>query len=216
MPHEPVDPKLAGQVPPETAIYSVPYPRGNRLTRRFVPLAIWVPPALAACAQAIRAENPDAVLTSSPPHMIHLLGRLLKARFGLPWIADYRAPWVHGLGILPSRDWHIRWKVLQERIVLRTADTIVVNTPLARDALARDAPQYAFKMRAITNGFDPENFVSNNAAVEQRSTLSILHTGELYSGRDPRPLFDVLRGLEVSDSETSGGHVSGAIFGPTV
>ena len=134
MPFEPVDEKLSLQVPPETVVHSVPFPRGNRLTRRLVPFAAWVPPALKACARAIAAERPEALLTSSPPPMIHLLGRLLKARYGLPWLADYRDPWAygHGNGFVPG--WPVWWEAMKERSVLRAADNIIVNTPLARGA----------------------------------------------------------------------------------
>jgi glycosyltransferase involved in cell wall biosynthesis len=195
MPFEPIDDKLALQVPPETVIYSVPFPHGNRVTRRLAPFAVWMPAALEACGRAIGAERPDAMLTSSPPHTIHLLGRLLKARYGLPWIVDYRDPWIHGLGKPLPRTCRARFEAFKERMVLRAADGVIVNTPLARAALIRDMPELAAKIRAITNGFDPENFALEAAGPEEAAAFSMLHTGELYSGRDPRPLFDALMSL---------------------
>ena len=185
------------RISPETVVYSAPYPRGNRVTRRFASFAAWLPTALKACARAIATERPDAVLTSSPPHTIHLLGRLLKARFGLPWIVDFRDPWVRGVGEPCPRTWRARWESLKEKLVLRAADGIIVNTPLARAALREDLPQFDAKMTAITNGFDPEDFIRNDPILERPSTLSVLHTGELYCGRDPRPLFDALKGLHL-------------------
>jgi glycosyltransferase involved in cell wall biosynthesis len=194
MPFEPVDDKLNLKLPPETVIYSVPFPRGNRLTRRLVPFAAWVPAALKACACAVAAEHPEALLTSSPPPMIHLLGRLLRARYGLPWLADYRDPWAygHGNGFVPG--WPVWWEEFKERTVLRSADRIIVNTPLARQALLHEVPACAPKVAAITNGFDPESF-THQTKENKPARFSILHTGELYSGRDPRPLFDALVGL---------------------
>ena len=76
MPFEPVDDKLLGHVPPETGL-SAPYPAGNRVTRRLIP-SLWFPGAR-HCGRAIANERPDAMLTSGPPHMVHLLGRRLKA-----------------------------------------------------------------------------------------------------------------------------------------
>src|SRR5262249_47294379 len=131
-----------------------------------------------------------------------LLGRLLKSRFGLPWIVDYRDPWLHGTGKPSPNTWGACWERLKERSVLKAADAIVVNTPLAKEALARDLPEFAGKMSAITNGFDPEDFVGQvsslpEASVEaNRPSITLLHTGELYSGRDPRSLFDALVGLD--------------------
>src|SRR5207237_811435 len=121
MPFEPVDQNLGRQVPPETVVYPVPLPQGNRITRRFAPFAIWVPAALEACRGAVATERPDALLTSSPPHTIHLVGRLLKARYGLPWIADYRDPWAHGLARPLAPGWWAGWERLKEKAVLRAA-----------------------------------------------------------------------------------------------
>jgi glycosyltransferase involved in cell wall biosynthesis len=198
MPYEPTDEKLARRVPPETAVHWVPYPRDNRMVRRLAPYAVWVPAAYRACVRVIAQERPHALLTSGPPHTIHLLGRLLKSRYRLPWIVDCRDPWVHGLGQSLPATCQTRWEALKERLVLKAADGIVVNTPLARAALEKDVPAFADKMTVITNGFDPENFIGNAAAAAPAGEFSILHTGELYAGRDPRPLFDALVGLHLA------------------
>jgi glycosyltransferase involved in cell wall biosynthesis len=197
MPFEPVDNDLARQVPTETKVYSVPMAHGNRLTRRLAPFGIWLPAALRACGRAICAERPHAVLTSSPPHTIHVLGRLVKSRFGLPWLVDYRDPWMYGQGKSRPRGWHAQWETLQERLVLRAADAVIVNTPLAAQALLKDLPELAPKTVAITNGFDPESFVRQRTAEDDRAEWTILHTGELYGTRDPRPLLDALTAMDV-------------------
>jgi glycosyltransferase involved in cell wall biosynthesis len=120
----------------------------------------------------------------------------LKARFGLPWVVDYRDPWAHGLAKLLPPTWRARLERLKERMVLRAADGIVVNTPLARQALVREVPELAPKMTAITNGYDPQSFASDDEPPKQPATFSIVHTGEIYSGRDPRPLFDALASMQ--------------------
>ena len=98
LPWEPVDQSLMEKIPAETALYHVPYPKGLlwKPLRRLSPLGIWLPKAWAACRRAICEHQPDALLTSGPPHLVHLLGRELRNRYGLPWIADFRDPWVAG------------------------------------------------------------------------------------------------------------------------
>ncbi len=179
---------------PRRATYAAPYPAGNRVTRRLIPFASWVPAALKACGRAIANERPDAMLTSGPPHMVHLLGRLVKAWTRLPWVADYRDPWIYGLGVPRPPTLAARWESAKEMVVLRAADSIIVNTPLARAALAQDVPDLAGKMSVITNGFDPESFPPRQMPTP--ATFGVLHTGELYVNRDPRPLFDALINLQ--------------------
>src|SRR5258708_14875840 len=100
MPWEPVDEGLSNQLPPETAVYPVPYRRGG-LVQRIAPFSVWLPRALSACRRAIAEQQPEALLTSGPPHQVHLLGLALKRRYGLPWIADFRDPWITAAPRIP-------------------------------------------------------------------------------------------------------------------
>src|SRR5438105_4437845 len=83
IPWEPMDEGLLREVPPEVEVCYIPYPRGwsVKLARRFVPNGIWMPGALATCVRAIHRHRPAALLTSGPPHCVHLLGLCLRRRF---------------------------------------------------------------------------------------------------------------------------------------
>ncbi|HYT94638.1 MAG TPA: glycosyltransferase family 4 protein [Gemmataceae bacterium] len=199
IPWEPLDEGLLRQVPPETPMYRPAYPRGRvaGLLQRFVSSGVWWPRALAACAQAVREHRPDAVLTTSPPHGVHLLGRLLNLRHGLPWVADFRDPWAaaNWQGGRPGlRGW---WNARCERLVMSAADAVIANAPLACEGLQAAYPAYRHKMVAMTNGYDPESFPTVNS-VKKTTRLTVVHAGELYAGRDPRPLLDAFRDLSAS------------------
>ncbi len=196
LPGEPVDEELTARVPAETAVCRVPFPTSRvlRCCGQYAPHLLWFIRARAAAERAIREHRPAAVLTTSPPHRLHLLGLWLSRRRGLPWLADFRDPLVsgrsRGAGSFVQRRLGWRW----EEVVLRNAAAVVANTPGAAASLQEAHPRHADKIVAIPNGFDPENFT----ALPRRSPsgpLCILHAGELYNGRDPRPLLDALQGL---------------------
>ena len=42
----------------------------------------------------LQSQKVDAVLTSSPRETTHLIGLSLKRKYGIPWIADFRDPWI--------------------------------------------------------------------------------------------------------------------------
>ena len=197
LPWEPTDEVLLGRVPPETAVYRPPYPVGWiwKPLRKLFPWGAWLPFAAAGCYRAIRDHRPDAVLTSGPPHAIHLLGRHLHRRTGLPWVADFRDPWVAGDPSQTSRKVP-GWEARAEPSVMREADAIVVNTPGARDLLCHAYPRYAAKMTSITNGYDPESFEANSAPPLSGPTIEIVHAGEIYANRSPGPLLEAVRQLE--------------------
>ena len=63
----------------------------------FIPDArcFWVKPSVKYLS-AWLAKNPvDMVISSGPPHSMHLIAMKLKKQFNLPWIADFRDPWTN-------------------------------------------------------------------------------------------------------------------------
>jgi hypothetical protein len=38
-------------------------------------------------------NNIDTIVTSGPPHSLHLIGLELKQKLDLKWFADFRDPW---------------------------------------------------------------------------------------------------------------------------
>lgn len=195
LPWEPVDPDLGRQVPEQTRLYRVPYPWKWYLKplRRFAPYALWLPPAFLGCRRAIRAERPDVILTSSPPHRLHLLGASLKRLYRLPWVVDFRDPWIqHPLSgaVKSNAGW---WTTRLEKTVMRQAEAVVGNAPLACAALQRAYPEHDGKIVAIMNGYDPDAFDTLGAPGSARSYIHVVHTGQVYAGRDPRPFLDALQ-----------------------
>jgi hypothetical protein len=73
------------------------------------------------------------------------------------------------------------------------ATKLIANTPLNQRGWAKVFPEQAHKMVTIINGFDPERFTPSAAPGPIAKPLTILHAGELYVGRDPRPFLDVLQ-----------------------
>ena len=55
----------------------------------------WAAPRAARRGRAARARGTSsAVLSTSPPDSVHLAALPLARRFGLPWVADFRDPWI--------------------------------------------------------------------------------------------------------------------------
>lgn len=198
LPWEPTDQALPERVPPGTPVYHVPYPdilTWKPIRRFFRGASCWLPLAAAGCYRAIRRHRPDAVLTSGPPHVIHLLGRHLRRWTGLPWVADFRDPWV---AAEPSQTHRIAaaWEARAEPRVMREADAIVANTPGTRDLFCQAYPRYAAKITSITNGYDPEAFEANPTPSLSGSSIEIVHTGEIYGNRSPAAFLEGVRRLD--------------------
>ena len=157
----------------------------------------WVVPAFFTALRRIRHENIECILTTSPPHSVHLIGLLLKIFSGVQWIADFRDPWMTGgyKRLFITCDASMRIERWMERLIIQKADLVLTNT----DALCstfttayRDQPQGKFL--CITNGIDAELY-ARYTHMKKYDTFTITHAGSLYFGRSPEPVFTALREL---------------------
>src|SRR3977135_757110 len=63
------------------------------------PYGAWLPGAICTLGKVFLRFRPDVVVTSSPPNCVHMAGLYLKLRYGLPWVADFRDPWIPGIRV---------------------------------------------------------------------------------------------------------------------
>ncbi len=206
LPWEPVDWDLCGRIPDDVTVNYVRYPDGL-LTwpiRKFAYDAAWLPWALGACRRAVLAYRPDAVLTSGPPHWVHALGLHLRRGHALPWVADFRDPWVAGNWFSAwwdiGRGWRAQLAARIERAVAAAADAVIANAPLAGEAFRAAYPAHDSKVRLITNGYDRETFEDPLPRPPTHDAIEIIHTGSIYPGRDLRPFLDAVRDLRCKGS----------------
>ncbi len=155
----------------------------------------WVPFAVQRGLQLLRDEPFDAVLTSGPPHSVHLTGWALHARTGTPWIADFRDPWtdINYYDELPRTSAaHVldRWL---ERSVLARATRVVTVSPGWRDLLLGKVDRAPADFAVIHNGFDPEDL--GPADVPPLDRFTLVYVGSLYGSRSPEVLWRALAAL---------------------
>ena len=95
----------------------------------------WVPSAIMQAREVTRREAIEAVVTTSPPHASHYVGRHLKSRLGIPWIADLRDPIVDNFAGNPDAALEQRYRRSIERMIIHLADRVIVTCPDLADRL---------------------------------------------------------------------------------
>lgn len=172
------------------------YIRGNF----FIPDAriLWVKPSV-KFLMGYLAKNPvEAIVTSGPPHSLHLIGMHLKKKINVKWLADFRDPWtdIHYHNSLRlSKKSQLKHKKL-EADVLKTADKIVVTSPSLKYEFQKIT---AAHIDVITNGFD----FSVLQPIKLDKKFSIVHIGSLLNGRNPKLLWEVLQELCLNSTSFS-------------
>jgi glycosyltransferase involved in cell wall biosynthesis len=164
------------------------------LARRFlVPDASvsWVMTAAPAAIRIVRRERIDAVITTSPPGSVHLIGAAVRRATGARWIADLR----DSLVAHPHRRSDTKATRLKERssesvarLVAKSADAVVsVSEAISEEARALDPRG---RVVTIANGCDFDDFAGLEYRPAQR--FRITHTGSFFGKRSPRPFLSAL------------------------
>jgi len=161
---------------------------------------LWAADAAKAAGYVVRQYQKTAVFSTFPPINSHLAAWMLKRRFGVRWIADFRDP----LAGSPSRELtNARLSYgaipaavdrLMQRGIFRDADALIANTDAVRDRWRLQYPWAAPKAINIWNGFDPEEILTA-APAPPRPHRVMAHTGSIYSGRHPGPLLECMERL---------------------
>lgn len=164
------------------------YVRGNF----FIPDArkAWVKPSVNFLSDYIATHQIDTVITTGPPHSLHLIGMELKQRLKVTWLADFRDPWT-------TIGYHKQLKLTKssaekhrqlESKVLRSADAIIVtsNNTKKEFVLKTDVP-----ITVITNGYDSHKV----QFPKKDERFTIAHIGSLLSERNPKQLWQALKEL---------------------
>jgi len=163
--------------------------------------AYWFPAGLWRGLRLLRQRHFDVIYSTSPTRTAHLIAGALSYFSRLPWVCDFRDPWLDGDGreaIAPMRGARLYFKILTvlERSVVRMARCIIANTqPSLEDLVSRFGQPD--KVLLLPNGFDEEDFTGIAPAPRAAGCeLTLLHTGEVYPKlRDPRPLLEAVEML---------------------
>ena len=171
----------------------------------------WNLTAIPAAIRIARREGIDAVITTSPPSSVHLVGAAVKRATGVPWVADLRDsvvahPHRHAERLL------VRAKEQGEHavagLVTRQANAIVAVSEAIAEEMRERNPKG--EVVTIANGSDFDDF----AGIEHTpsETFRITHAGSFFGKRDPRPF---LTALQQSGSRTSSPASSATSARPT-
>ena len=163
--------------------------RGNL----FIPDArkFWVKPSVNFLEKEISKLQVDTIITTGPPHSVHLIGKLLKQKLGVKWFADFRDPWT-SIGYhkdLKLTRWAQKRHLKLESQVLKNADEILVTSYATEKEFLSLTNQ---PIHVLTNGYDKQNY-NIDCRLDDKFTLA--HIGSLLTERNPIVLWKVLSEL---------------------
>lgn len=177
------------------------------------PRILWVGPSVRFLKRYLKKHPVDAIVSTGPPHSMHLIAKRVSKATGTPWIADFRDPWTEifyfkhlGLGSWAYK----KHRNLEQSVLDNASQIIVVSDKMKKDFECRTNTP----VEVITNGFDPDDFKpAGTAAKVQTSTakaqtcaaeaqtgkFTLVHTGLLVDDGNPDLLWKILGEKAVAD-----------------
>jgi len=160
----------------------------------FIPDArkFWIKPSVKFLSEYLKKNPVNAMVSTGPPHSMHLIALGLKRKLNIPWLADFRDPWTNidfydKLKLTKSSD--EKHKKLELEVLKNANKVAVVSWNWAKDF------EKIFKRKydVITNGFDEDDFLSGSPVPD--SSFSISHIGAMNKDRNPHEFWKALKEL---------------------
>lgn len=161
--------------------------RGNILIPD--PRVFWVRPVVKELSKRIDEIKPEVVITTGPPHSVHLIGQELKKRKKVKWIADFRDPWstIDYLDFFNLSTFARNQQRRLERKVLQQSNLVLSVSENWKKGLIELG---AKNVEVITNGYDEADFKDYKKVKTDRFIFT--YTGLITSLRNPKFLWELL------------------------
>jgi glycosyltransferase involved in cell wall biosynthesis len=164
----------------------------------FIPDArkYWVKPSVKYLSNYLINNKIDVIITTGPPHSLHLIGLELQKQIGVKWIADFRDPWtdIDYFYQLPLTNKSKQKHLILEEKVLKCADSVLV----VGETMKENYKKFNSNIHVITNGFE-RNLSQKKVDLDNKFTIT--HIGMMNADRNPTILWNVLRELVSEDMD---------------
>lgn len=159
----------------------------------------WLRSAVKKGLKVIEEHQPEIILSSAPPYTCHLIGLILKKKTGLPWITDFRDPWLenHTYNTVPRLN-IVKYinKILEQKVLKYSDRIICVGNEMRKLISSKLSSSKTDNCHVITNGYDNSDIKNINLISEK---FYISHFGPMYLRRFPLNLFLTIKKMIESD-----------------
>ena len=153
----------------------------------------WKRYAVAAGQSLLEERRYDAILASAPPFTSFLVARELSRLSGVPFVVDYRDPWLDNRNYFYATPFHRRYAAGLEKEILKNAESVVVVNRRIKEGLLARWPFLTHEtVHILPSGFDPtdvENAEPERVAGEK---MRFLFSGIFPPKLKPAPFFAAL------------------------
>ena len=154
----------------------------------------WVKPSVRFLKRYLKEHPVDAMISTGPPHSMHLIAKALHKKFNIPWVADFRDPWTDidfYKDLKLTRRSDRKHHRLERQVLSEATRVVTVGWDCAKGLENHGANNVA----VITNGYD--FFDISNENYQKTSILTMSHIGIIGANRNPEMFWQAISELDI-------------------
>lgn len=153
----------------------------------------WKRYAVAAGQSLLEERRYDAILASAPPFTSFLVARELSRLSGVPFVVDYRDPWLDNRNYFYATPFHRRYAAGLEKEILKNAESVVVVNRRIKEGLLARWPFLTHEtVQILPSGFDPTDMEKAEPERVAGEKMRFLFSGIFPPKLKPAPFFNAL------------------------
>lgn len=153
----------------------------------------WKKHAVATGTEILNDREFDAIFATAPPFTTFLIARELSQISGVPFVVDYRDPWIDNSNFFYLTPFHKRYAArLEEDVLKKTESVVVVNRTIKEGLLARWPFLTHETVHILPSGYDRDDMVHARPERVGRKKLRLLFSGIFPPGLSPGPFFSAV------------------------
>jgi glycosyltransferase involved in cell wall biosynthesis len=158
----------------------------------FIPDArrFWISPSVKFLTKYLKNNTVDAIVSTGPPHSMHIIALEIHNKLGIPWLADFRDPWT-GIDFYHQLKLSLMADKLHHKLQKKVLSSATAVTVISSDMVNEFNGIVNRKYTLVTNGFD-EDDISPIPQNQLDTKFTISHIGSLNATRNPSQLWKVL------------------------
>jgi glycosyltransferase involved in cell wall biosynthesis len=164
----------------------------------FVPDAkmFWIRPSARYLSRILKEKKYDLLVSTGPPHSLHLIAKKLHEQLNIPWVADFRDPWTsidYIQEINLSRFARAKHERLEREVVCAANKVVVIG----RTMYTEFKDKYNVESEIIYNGYNEFHQTQTDYPIDKK--FSLVHIGIFSQNRNCNDLWEVLAELIAED-----------------
>lgn len=153
---------------------------------------LWKNKAAALAEKVIGQNNIDLIYSTAPPYTDFLIAIMLKEKYGIPAVLDYRDSWIDCPNNFYATPFHRSLHMKMENDVLHHADSVVTINSRIKELIIEKYPFVRDEnIKVIPQGFDSEDFRESKGTAKP-GKFRITYSGSFLNYYTPKHFLDAL------------------------